>query len=169
MHKHINTNTDVIQVQRKNKSFTGNIYNKIPKTRRNHFLKCAKVSNIKQIQLLFPMAQPTQYIQLIHHIITEYLKKELEFFLMVLFYFRGPVAEKALAVRRELFGVTVNLLPHIELLIYTKPTSFLVGSTNAYGIIFYQVDLLPWLNYFWCCIWILDHLNIFIRICQSIL
>ena len=32
MHKHINTKTDIIQVQWKNKSFTGNIYDTITKT-----------------------------------------------------------------------------------------------------------------------------------------
>ena len=65
------------------------------------------------------------------------------------FSLRCPAAEKARVVRRYLFDVTVKLLPHIELLIYTKPTSFLVGSTNAYGIIFYKVYLLPRLNKFW--------------------
>ena len=29
MHRHINTNADIIQVQCQNKSFTGNIYNKV--------------------------------------------------------------------------------------------------------------------------------------------
>ena len=40
---------------------------------------------------------------------------------------------------RYLFGVTLNLLKNIELLMYAKPISFLVGSTNIYGGIFYQV------------------------------
>ena len=75
--------------------------------------------------------------------------KELTFFLMTLFSFTVPVAEKDLVGRMDLFGVTVNLLPHIELLIYAKPTSLLVGSTNAYAIMFYQVYLLPWLNKLW--------------------
>ena len=49
MHKHINTDTNIIKVQWQNKSFTGNISNKIPKTRQtrgNNFVKCANVSNI---------------------------------------------------------------------------------------------------------------------------
>ena len=49
MHKHINTNAYIIQVQRQNKSFTGNIYNKITNTRQTwgkYFVKCANVSNI---------------------------------------------------------------------------------------------------------------------------
>ena len=59
----------------------------------------------------------------------------------------GPVAEKSLVGRMDWFGVTVNLLPHLELFIYSKTTSLLVVSTNAYGIIFYQIDLLPWLTF----------------------
>ena len=75
--------------------------------------------------------------------------KELVLFLMVFFSFRGPVVDKAIVGRRDLFGVTVNLFPYIELLIYAKPTSFLVGSKNSYGIIFYQFYLLPWITKFW--------------------
>ena len=30
---------------------------------------------------------------------------------------------------------------------YAKNISFLVGNTNVYGIIFYQVYLLPWLTF----------------------
>ena len=63
-----------------------------------------------------------------------------------LFYFVCHVAEKALVGHRELFGDVLNLLRHIELLIYAKPVSFLVGSTNVYGVIFYQVYLLSWLT-----------------------
>ena len=74
--------------------------------------------------------------------------KELVLLLMILFYFRGPVAEKALVGRRDWFGVTVNLLPHLELLIHAEPTSFLVGSTNEYRINFYKVYLLLWLTAF---------------------
>ena len=59
--------------------------------------------------------------------------------MIIFFPFIGPFEEKALVGCRDLSGVTVNLLPHIELLIYAKPTSLLVGSINAYGIIFYQV------------------------------
>ena len=60
-------------------------------------------------------------------------------------------------------------------LIYTKPISLMVGSSTVYGIIFYQAHLLPWITTplflkFWrCCIWLLDHLNIFIRIFKSML
>ena len=52
MHKHIDINAVIIQVQWQNKSFTGNIYNKIPQTRQtwgNNFVKCPNVSNITYI------------------------------------------------------------------------------------------------------------------------
>ena len=74
--------------------------------------------------------------------------KELELLLVILFSLRVPCVDKSLVFRRDWFGVTVNLLPHLEFLIYAKPNSFLVTSTNAYGIIFYQVGLLPWLTFF---------------------
>ena len=93
MHKHINTNTDIIQVQCQNKSFTVNIYNPIPKTRQtqvNNFVKRVNVSNITQIYLLLPIAQPPQYLQLIHNIITESLMKQLVLLLVVLFLFQMP-------------------------------------------------------------------------------
>ena len=86
IHKHINSKTYIIKAQWQNKSFTGNIYDTIPKTRPNrgkHFFKCANVSNIIQIQLLFPMAQHTQYLQLIPHSITESLMRELVLLLVI--------------------------------------------------------------------------------------
>ena len=49
MKKYINKNADIIQVQWQNESFTGNIYNKITKTRRTwgeNFVKYANLSNI---------------------------------------------------------------------------------------------------------------------------
>ena len=58
-------------------------------------------------------------------------------------------------------------MPHIELLMHSKKISFLVGSTNIYRIIFQQVYLLPQL--WWFCSWIMDHLNLFFRICTSML
>ena len=54
----------------------------------------------------------------------------------------ADVAEKDLDGRIDWFGVIVNLLPCLELLICAKPISFLIGSTNVYGIVFYQVYLL---------------------------
>ena len=36
-------------------------------------------------------------------------------------------------------------MSHLDLLTYSKPITFMVGITNMYGIIFYQVYLLPWL------------------------
>ena len=65
---------------------------------------------------------------------------------MVFFSFRFHVADKSFVGCRDLFGIIVNLLPHLELLMYAKPISFLVGSNNVYGIIFYQVYLLPWIT-----------------------
>ena len=65
--------------------------------------------------------------------------KELVLLLILLFFFRCNFAEKYIVSRRDWFGVIVNLLPHIALLIYAKPISLLVGSTNMYGIIFYPV------------------------------
>ena len=163
MHKHSNTNTvirftnlsiqhtNIIQLQWQNKSFTGNIYNKIPSTRQtpeNHFLKCASVSNITYIQLVFTMNHPPQYIELIPHIITESFMKYLVLFLVILFSFGFHVAQEALVRLRDFFGVISNLLPHPELLMYAKPIHFLVGSTNVYGIIFDQVYLLTCLTIF---------------------
>ena len=61
MHKHINTNADIFQVQWQNKSFTGNKYKKIPTTRHTqekHFIKFLNISNITYIQSLFLMYQP---------------------------------------------------------------------------------------------------------------
>ena len=49
MHKHINKNADIVQVQWQIKSFTVNIYNKIPETRQawgNHFVQFANVSDM---------------------------------------------------------------------------------------------------------------------------
>ena len=100
--------------------------------------------------------------------------KELKLLLVNLFSFRGPVSEKALVGRMEGFGVTINILLHIELLIYV-PHFWLVVLMHM-GF-FYQVNLPPWLTFcffvclfvFWCCIWLLYHLNIFIRICKSML
>ena len=54
----------------------------------------------------------------------------------------SDVAEKALDGSIDWFAVILNLLPCLELLIYSNPISFLVGSTNVYGIFFYQVYLL---------------------------
>ena len=102
---------------------------------------------------------------------------------MILFYFRFHVAEDAFVGRRDWFGVIVNLFPHIKLLMYDKCISFMVGSNNMYGVIFYQVCLLPWLitplspiflflvdvELLWCCIWLLYHLNIFIRMWKIVL
>ena len=87
--------------------------------------------------------------------------------LMLLFYFRRHVAEKYLVGHRDLFDAIVNLLPHLELLMYSKPIPFLVGSTNVYGIIFYRVYLLPWITIPFlklgdvillvCCSWLMYH------------
>ena len=64
-------------------------------------------------------------------------------------------------------------------LTYSKPISFLVGSTNMHGIIFDKLYLLSCLtnNFFlfwigaveflWCCSWLLYYLNLFIRIRES--
>ena len=90
--------------------------------------------------------------------------------LIILFYFRCHVAEEYLVERRDWFGVNVNLLPHFDLSMYAKPISFLVVITNVYGIIFYQVYILPCLNkLWWCCTWLLDHINSFINVCKSML
>ena len=95
---------------------------------------------------------------------TEYLMKEMSLFLMILFSFRCHDGEEAIVVRRDRFGGIVNLLPYLELLMYAKPTSFMVGSTNVYSIIFYQVYLLPWLNIpplfltWWCGIFVMLYL-----------
>ena len=135
-------NTIIIKVHCQNKPFTGNIYNKIHKTRRTqrkHFVKCVNVSNLTYIQLLLPLDQHTQYLQLTTHIITESLIQEIVFLMMILFYFRCHDAEEALVFHMGLFCVIVNLFTHLELLMYAKPTSFLVGSTNLYGMNFYQV------------------------------
>ena len=72
--------------------------------------------------------------------------KEMVLFLVLLFSLGCHVSERSLVGRRDLFVVIVNLLPYLELLIYAKPISFLVGSTTVYGIIFYQVYPLPWLT-----------------------
>ena len=53
---------------------------------------------------------------------------------------------KLLLVVGTAFGIIVNLLPHIELLIYSKPMLLMVGITNVHGIIFYQVYLLTWIT-----------------------
>ena len=37
-------------------------------------------------------------------------------------------------------------MQHLELLIYAKIISFLVGSNNVYGVISYQFHLLTWIN-----------------------
>ena len=102
---------------------------------------------------------------------------------MIIFSFRWHVAEKALVGCRDWFGVIVNLLPHLELLLYAKPISLIIVSTNVYGIIFDQVYLLSrlttpppplfllcfFVGFWWCCIWLLDRLNIFIRVWKSML
>ena len=67
-------------------------------------------------------------------------------FLMIIFSFRFHVAEKALVDRSDWFDVILNLLQHLELLIYAKIISFLVGSNNVYGVISYQFHLLTWIN-----------------------
>ena len=72
--------------------------------------------------------------------------KELVLFLKMFFPFIFCVAEKALVGCRDWFGVIVNLLPHREMLMDAKPITLLVGSTNVYGIIFYQVYLPPCLT-----------------------
>ena len=55
----------------------------------------------------------------------------------------SDVAEKSIVGRIDWFGVIINLLPQIELLMYDKPISLLVGVTDMCGIVFYQVYLLP--------------------------
>ena len=65
---------------------------------------------------------------------------------MFLFSLRCHDAKKDLVVRRDIFGVILNLLPHIEFLMYVKTILLMFGSNNVYGIIFYQVYLLPWLT-----------------------
>ena len=65
---------------------------------------------------------------------------------MLIFYFKFHIAEKSLVGRRDLFGIVLNLLPHLELLMFSKPISFLVGSPYVYEIIFYQLYLLPWIT-----------------------
>ena len=104
IHKHININKYIIRVQWQNKSFTRNIYNKITKTSQTcgkYFVKCADIPNITQIQLLLRTNKPPQYLQLIPHIITEYLMKELLLLPMLLFYFRCHISEKSLVGHRD--------------------------------------------------------------------
>ena len=72
--------------------------------------------------------------------------KEMVLFLVFFFSFRWHVEEKGLVGYRDWFEVIVNLFMHLELLMYAKSISFLAGSTNVYGIIFYQMYLLPWLT-----------------------
>ena len=72
--------------------------------------------------------------------------KEMVLFLVFFFSFRWHVEEKGLVGYREWFEVIVNLFMHLELLMYAKSISFLAGSNNVYGIIFYQMYLLPWLT-----------------------
>ena len=72
--------------------------------------------------------------------------KELVFFLIFWFYLICYVAQKDIVGPRDQFGLILNLLPHLELLMYAKPISLLVGSTNFYGIISYQMYLLPWIT-----------------------
>ena len=106
--------------------------------------------------------------------------KELVLLMILMFSFIFHVAEKYLVGRRDWFGVIVNLLLHLELFIYAKPISFLVGSTNVYVIIFYQMYLLPYPiipAFFYLVLWnpgdavfgMLDHLNIFISVCKTVL
>ena len=54
------------------------------------------------------------------------------------FSFRYQVAYNICVGFRDLFGAIVKLLLHLELLIYSKPISFLVNSTNVHGIILYK-------------------------------
>ena len=56
------------------------------------------------------------------------------------------IEEKTFAACGDWFGAIVNLLLHLQLLMYDKTILFLIGSTNVYGIIFYQVYLPQWLN-----------------------
>ena len=63
--------------------------------------------------------------------------KEMVLLLMLFFSFRCHVAEKALAGRIDQFGVILNFLMRLEFLMYAKPISFLVGSNNVYGVVFY--------------------------------
>ena len=68
----INTNADIMKSQCQNHSWTGKIYNKIPKTKHTQGLYCVKFTNVSprtQIYLPLPMAQPPYYIQWIHRTI----------------------------------------------------------------------------------------------------
>ena len=49
MQKHINTNANIIKVQCKNNSCTGNIYNKLPKTKQTWRAHCVKFTNVSLI------------------------------------------------------------------------------------------------------------------------
>ena len=52
MHKHINTNTDIVQVQWKKYPWKVNIYNKLSNVKQNwgvHSVKCINVSHRTQI------------------------------------------------------------------------------------------------------------------------
>ena len=60
-------------------------------------------------------------------------------------FLRYQVEENNFVDCRDLFGANVNLLP-LELLMYTKPLDFPVGSTNISGVSFYQMYFLPQLN-----------------------
>ena len=62
---------------------------------------------------------------------------------MILFSFICHISEKSVVGCRDWFGVILNLFPHLELLMYAKHISLLVDSNTVYGIIFYQMYLLP--------------------------
>ena len=66
----------------------------------------------------------------------------LMFFFSLILYF----AEKYIVGCRDWFDVIVNLLPYLRLLMYAKYISFMVVSSNVYGIIFYQMYLTPCLT-----------------------
>ena len=95
----------------------------------------------------------------------------------LIYRYRQQSGYNTLVVCRYWFSDVVHLLSH-ELLIYAKSLAFMVGNTNIYGGVFYQMYLLPCINipYFfklgamelwWCCILLLVHLKIFIRIWAS--
>ena len=76
--------------------------------------------------------------------------------LLIIFFSYGyHIAVNTLVGYIEQFGAIVNLLSHNEFLfMYAKLIPFLVGSTNVYGILFYQVYLLPQITipfFTWYC------------------
>ena len=149
MHKNINTNTDILQVRCQNKSLTGNIYNKIPQDKAKlGKIFCKMYERIKHnIDIVTVTNEPTSLVSVVNYSYYHWVFNEGTGIV-------SDVSEKALDGSIYWNGVIVNLFPCLDLLIYSKPISFLIGSTNVYRILFYQVYLLlritnlpPFLNW----------------------